>query len=83
MGSFLSFLSFASKKCVEPVIVSENGLVNDAVASLKAQVPDCVVTTIALKEEDVYVPQNLGLNHYVITYDAASQRVIRVYSDEL
>lgn len=58
-------------------------LVSEAVLALKERNPDCIVSTIALKEEDVYVPQTLGLglNHYVVTYDAVSQRVIRVYSD--
>jgi hypothetical protein len=55
--------------------------VNDAVATIKANIPECIVTTIALKEEDVYVPQTLGLNHYVVTYDAVTRKVIRVYSD--
>ena len=56
-------------------------LVTDAVASIKDHNPDCIVSTIALKEEDVYVPQTLGLNHYVVTYDAVTRQVIRVYSD--
>lgn len=62
-------------------MVEEAVLVNDAVATLKTHIPDCIVTTIALKDEDIYIPQNLGLNHYVVTYDAVSGRVIRVYSD--
>lgn len=79
MGSFLS------KSKSKPIITAqptENAiLVNDAIATIKANIPDCIVTTIALKDEDVYVPQNLGLNHYVVTYDAVSGKVIRVYSD--
>jgi len=56
-------------------------LVTEAVLTIKAHNPDCIVSTIALKEDDVYVPQTLGLNHYVVTYDAVTRTVIRVYSD--
>lgn len=82
MGSFLSKSKTKAKSVISAhPIVEDAVLVNDAVATLKAHIPDCIVTTIALKDEDVYVPQNLGLNHYVVTYDAVSQRVIRIYSD--
>jgi hypothetical protein len=77
MGSFLS--KKRSVITAHPMV--DSFLVSDAVLALKERNPDCIVSTIALKEEDVYVPQTLGLNHYVVTYDAVTQRVIRVYSD--
>jgi hypothetical protein len=77
MGSFLS----KKKSAITSQPVVDSVLVNDAVAMIRERSPDCIVTTIALKDEDIYIPQKLGLNHYVVTYDAVSHRVIRVYSD--
>lgn len=78
MGSFLS--KKKSAVTTHPT-VDDSVLVNDAVLTIKAHIPECIVTTIALKDEDVYIPKTLGLNHYVVTYDAVSHRVIQVYSD--
>ena len=77
MGSYAS----KSKSAITSPPIIEDVLVNDAVAMIRERSPDCIVTTIALKDEDIYIPQPLGLNHYVVTYDAVSRRVIRVYSD--
>jgi hypothetical protein len=81
MGSFVSKTKTKKKPAITSQPTVDAILVNDAVATIRTNIPDCIVTTIALKDEDVYVPQTLGLNHYVVTYDAVSQRVIRVYSD--
>ena len=82
MGSFLSKSKPKPKSAISSQpIVDEAIHINDAVATIKANIPECIVSTMALKEEDIYIPKPLGLNHYVITYDAVSHRVIGIYSD--
>lgn len=77
MGSMFSL----QKKDVVKSVSSEIGLIpfRTMIERMKEVDPDCIITTIAMKEGSVYTPTRLGNDHYVITYDALTWKVTGVY----
>jgi hypothetical protein len=74
MGSFFSTKNKATRL--------EHGDIRDLkqlMTQLKFINPSLVITTLALKEGDSFVPSNRIFNHYTITYKAENQHVIALY----
>jgi hypothetical protein len=75
MGSF-----FAKETTPVHVDIKYENL-ESVVASLKQQFPESVITTVALKDDDEYSPRKIGADHFIVTYDALTGQVYRVYCD--
>ena len=73
--------SFFSKKTT-PLNDKDIGVLTyyEMVVKIKEANPECIITIIAMKEDDVYDSKPLGADQYVITYNVRTGIVTGVYN---
>jgi len=71
--------SFFSKKTKQAPV--EIGVLTyyEMVAKIKKTNPDCIISIIAMNEDDVYDSKPLGTDQYVITYNVRTGIITGVY----